>query len=78
MDQYFAQMAKIADERKSRIKFTLKDVIDLRSVSIFMVVSPFVRYQRGRHHQRMFHARTVTVMLMVSGPACAICPINQR
>ncbi|BFZ23990.1 hypothetical protein BsWGS_27026 [Bradybaena similaris] len=31
MDQYFAQMAKIADERKSRIKFTLKDVIDLRS-----------------------------------------------
>uniref|UniRef100_A0A0B7B9X8 MI domain-containing protein n=1 Tax=Arion vulgaris TaxID=1028688 RepID=A0A0B7B9X8_9EUPU len=31
MDQYYAQMAKIAEERKSRIKFTLKDAIDLRS-----------------------------------------------
>ncbi|CAL1544873.1 unnamed protein product [Lymnaea stagnalis] len=31
MDQYFHQMAKIAEERKSRIKFTLKDAIDLRS-----------------------------------------------
>ena len=31
MDQYFAQMSKIADERKSRIKFTLKDVLELRS-----------------------------------------------
>ncbi|CAG5126228.1 unnamed protein product, partial [Candidula unifasciata] len=31
MDQYFSQMAKIAEERKSRIKFTLKDVIDLRN-----------------------------------------------
>ncbi|KAH9499433.1 Eukaryotic translation initiation factor 4 gamma [Bulinus truncatus] len=31
MDQYFNQMAKIAEERKSRIKFTLKDAIDLRS-----------------------------------------------
>ncbi|BFZ23225.1 hypothetical protein BsWGS_26263 [Bradybaena similaris] len=30
MDRYFAEMAKIADESKSRIKFTLKDVIDLR------------------------------------------------
>ncbi|XP_005101155.1 eukaryotic translation initiation factor 4 gamma 1 isoform X2 [Aplysia californica] len=31
MDQYFTQMSKIADERKSRIKFTLKDAIDLRN-----------------------------------------------
>ncbi|XP_059178291.1 eukaryotic translation initiation factor 4 gamma 3-like isoform X2 [Physella acuta] len=31
MDQYFAQMSKIAEERKSRIKFILKDAIDLRS-----------------------------------------------
>jgi len=31
MDQYFAQMTKIAEERKSRIKFTLKDVLELRS-----------------------------------------------
>ncbi|RUS91062.1 hypothetical protein EGW08_001190 [Elysia chlorotica] len=30
MDQYFAQMGKIAEERKSRIKFTLKDAIELR------------------------------------------------
>ena len=32
MDQYFAQMVKIAEERKSRIKFTLKDAIELRQV----------------------------------------------
>nr|KAI8731698.1 eukaryotic translation initiation factor 4 gamma 3-like isoform X1 [Biomphalaria glabrata] len=31
MDQYFNQMGKIAEERKSRIKFTLKDAIDLRN-----------------------------------------------
>ncbi|GFR93186.1 eukaryotic translation initiation factor 4 gamma, 1 [Elysia marginata] len=30
MDQYFNQMVKIAEERKSRIKFTLKDAIELR------------------------------------------------
>ncbi|GFO40456.1 eukaryotic translation initiation factor 4 gamma 1 [Plakobranchus ocellatus] len=30
MDEHFAQMVKIAEERKSRIKFTLKDAIDLR------------------------------------------------
>ena len=32
MDQYFVQMVKIAEERKSRIKFTLKDAIELRQV----------------------------------------------
>ncbi|CAG5135958.1 unnamed protein product [Candidula unifasciata] len=31
MDQYFAQMSKIAEERKSRIKFTLRDAIELRN-----------------------------------------------
>ncbi|GFN74260.1 eukaryotic translation initiation factor 4 gamma, partial [Plakobranchus ocellatus] len=32
MDQYFAQMIKIAEDRKPRIKFALKDVIELRQV----------------------------------------------
>ena len=33
MDQYFTKMEAIAEERKSRIKFTLKDVLELRRVS---------------------------------------------
>ena len=31
MDDYFAQMSKIAEEKKSRIKFALKDVLELRA-----------------------------------------------
>ena len=34
MDQYFTKMDAIAEERKPRIKFVLKDVIELRRVSV--------------------------------------------